>query len=129
MREIVAARSSKTGGACTTATLTDVEISCGRRIGGLFVPRLYDRLLRDLAGLELEHGLAEHLRAVRIGARLGEGHAISFSHAGIHFVSHRAAADVVEEHGDSRLAMDDARFARRVIAVDHMEDRVFGIEV
>src|SRR3954469_17583185 len=116
---MVALRSSKTRGACTTATLPNM---------GLFIPSLDDRLLRDLAAVEFDHRQAKHLGAVRIGTRLGKRQPASLGDACIHLVGDGAAANVVKERRDLRPSAQHARLARRIVAVDDVQPCIVGVE-
>src|SRR5260370_27048333 len=89
-----------------------------RNQAALFVPGLDDGLVRDLAALEFDHRQAEHLGPIRIGAGLREGQSVALGDAGIHLMGHRPTADIVPESADRRLALDLARLARRIVAVD-----------
>src|SRR5687768_6932459 len=95
---------------------------------GSLVPGLHDRLPNDLAVPQLEHRKAEYLRAVRVGTGLRERHPVFLGSAEAHLMGHGTAADVVPEIRDRRFAVDFARPAGRIIAVDDAQACIVGIE-
>src|SRR5689334_15623807 len=80
----------------------------------LGIPGLDRSLAHDLAALDIEHGGAEHLRAIRIGAGLREGERAAVGDGGLDAMRHRAAADVVVIGRDRPPALELARPARRI---------------
>src|SRR5260370_11117679 len=92
------------------------------------IPGLDHGLLRDAAARELDHGRAEHLRAVGIGAGLRESEPVAFGEADVDLVRHCPAADIVPEGVDRGPALDHARLARRIVAIDDAHYCVIGVE-
>src|ERR1700722_13434562 len=79
------------------------------------VPGLHRRLADDLAVRDVEHGGAEDLVSVRIGAGLREGERLAVGDSGLDAMRHRAAADIVVVGRDRRRALELARPARRTV--------------
>src|SRR5436853_1114047 len=125
MREMVAARSSKTGGACTTATLTDMEVPGLRSTSGL--PRVHVTLEQVEALPRRLDRIATGLR--QVDRRLDQLHlrdiarAVGEDRARLHANDH-LGADSLGKQGilaRQRRGAVDAQTARTSVQIDEQQ--------